>query len=95
MDGSKYGKYIITDIKPNLKVPEFRGADLTKVDWSTQFLYLDEEVIKDGFYFECIWLGEAAPSPEGANPHTHDSLSKRWLVGEFFRRIRVPVDLVF
>jgi hypothetical protein len=72
MDGSKYGKYIITQTKPNQKVPEFRGQDLTKVDWSTQFLYLDDEVIKDSFYFECIWFWEADPSPMGAGPHTHD-----------------------
>jgi len=65
---SKYGKYIITQTKPNLKVPEFRGQDLTKVDWSTQFLYLDDEVIKGSFYFECIWMWEADPSPVGAEP---------------------------
>ena len=56
MDTSKYGKYIITKTKPDLKVPEFRGEDLTKVDWSTQFLYLDDDVIKGSSYFECIWL---------------------------------------
>ena len=72
MADSKYGKYIITETKPNQKVPEFRGPDLTKVDWSTQFLYLDDDVIKDSIYFECIWIWAADPSPVGANPHTHD-----------------------
>jgi len=31
MAESKYGKYIVTQTKPNQKVPEFRGQDLTKV----------------------------------------------------------------
>ncbi|HJX12926.1 MAG TPA: hypothetical protein VJ377_05295 [Dehalococcoidales bacterium] len=72
MDKTKYGKYIITTTKPNLAVPAFRGQDLTKVDWSTQTLYLDNEVIKGSNYVECIWLWKADPSPEGASPHTHD-----------------------
>jgi len=56
MAESKYGKYVITQVKPNLKPPEFRGRDLSEGDWSKQFIYLDEEVIKGSPYFECIWF---------------------------------------
>lgn len=72
MDATKYGKYIITTTKPNLAVPLFRGnTDLAKVDWSSQFLYLDDEVIKGANYVECIWLWKP-DTGEGASPHVHD-----------------------
>jgi hypothetical protein len=72
MAEKKYAKNIITTTKPNLAVPLFRGkTDLTKVDWSTQFLYLDDEVLKGSNYVECIWLWKP-DTGAGAEPHVHD-----------------------
>ncbi|MDH5365157.1 MAG: hypothetical protein OEW82_08420 [Dehalococcoidia bacterium] len=91
MDKSKYGKYIITGTKPDVKMPAYRAGFGAEAKWATQFLYLDEDVIKGSFYFECVWLWEPDPSPEGgASPHVHDFNEVLGFCGTNFKN---PSDL--
>ena len=46
MAESKYGKYIITDVKPDLVLPEYRQKATPHPDESTPGLVLDDDIIK-------------------------------------------------
>jgi hypothetical protein len=66
MDDSKYGKYIITELKPDISPG---GEDHLKL------IYLDNEVIEGAFYVECVWIWpglKSYPTKSGAKAHTHD-----------------------
>ena len=64
-------KYIVTEPKKNLVVPEW-GGNLS-AETSTRVMYLDSEVIPGAFYVECVWFWptdkEDKASPE---PHSHE-----------------------
>ncbi|OGO18811.1 MAG: hypothetical protein A2Z15_02640 [Chloroflexi bacterium RBG_16_50_11] len=82
MPKTKYGKYIISE----LKMPKVEAA------WSPpnlgpagkgrggRVLYLDSDVMPGAFYMECVWVmprpANAAPPPGGrrvgTEPHAHD-----------------------
>lgn len=73
MAESKYGKYIITKPKPDLKLPSYRreGADIS-ASGRTDLIYLDDEVIKGAFYVECVWFWPEAGSERPiVEAHTH------------------------
>ena len=61
----KSEKYIVTELaRPDLPLP---------TDKASRVLWLDNEVVKDAFYFECIWFWpRQEPAPDGGEEHTHD-----------------------
>jgi mannose-6-phosphate isomerase-like protein (cupin superfamily) len=72
-DKTKYGKYILTEPKPDTRPPEQRAADAPPgPDMLTQMMLLDDEVIKGAFYTECSWLWKAYPDKVWVKEHTHN-----------------------
>ncbi len=81
MTASKYGKYIVTELKKGIKVPSFRpGEVLEEARPGEQrrmnhVIWMDSEVVPGSFYSECVWffpdrepekLGQTGPEA-----HTH------------------------
>jgi hypothetical protein len=84
MAESKYGKYICTELKKNIKLPGFRSGEILgqappgQRRFMNHVIWMDDEVIPGAFYSECVWfLPDQVPSPErmnkggGPQPHTH------------------------
>ena len=70
MAETKYGKFIITKLKPNIPRTDW-GREASASERMTRVMYLDNEVLKGAFYVECAWFTKA--SDEAAPlPHTHD-----------------------
>jgi hypothetical protein len=81
MADSKYGKYIVSELKmPAVEAewsPPLSAAGKGK---GGRVLYLDNDVVEGAFYTECVWVlprpaGVASRGPEknvGTEPHTHD-----------------------
>jgi hypothetical protein len=65
MAESKYGKYIITELKPGIPAGDKAHSKL---------IYLDDEVIKGAFYVECAWIWPGCEFYPSSKPeaHTHD-----------------------
>jgi len=80
MAESKYGKYIITELKTPSKLSVSRqGPAPTRIrkpgeGGRIQLLYLDNEIIEGAFYVECVWIlpGPGYPGTAEPNPHAHD-----------------------
>ena len=69
MAESKYGKYIVSE----LKVPESKqniAAQYAK--YATRILWLDDKVVEGAFHMNTAWYLKAAETLENA-PHVHDS----------------------
>jgi hypothetical protein len=75
-DTSKYGKYIVTELKQNILEADWtpkgiKGASKGK---GGRVLFLDSEVVPGAFYVETVWLyphpGASAGVP--TEPHKHD-----------------------
>ena len=67
----KLGKYIVTNPKQNLVVPEW-GGNLS-AERSTRVMYLDSEVIPGAFYVECVWFWPTEQKDTSSpDPHTHE-----------------------
>jgi len=65
-----HGKYVVTQPKEKIVVPEWGGA-LSK-ETSTRVMYLDSEVIKGAFYVECVWFWPTpTPDQKSPDPHAH------------------------
>ena len=72
MAETKYGKYIVTEMKPDLKLPSFSvQPEESPAGRATRVLYLDNEVIKGAFYVSCSWFWRGNDWV-GAEAHTHD-----------------------
>jgi mannose-6-phosphate isomerase-like protein (cupin superfamily) len=72
-DRTKYGKYILTEPKPDTRPPEQRREDAPPgPDMLTQMMLLDDEVIKGAFYTECSWLWKAYPDKVWVKEHAHN-----------------------
>lgn len=72
MAESKYGRYIITDTKPDLKLPAYRSASVAApAELQTRLIYLDDDVIKGAFYTECVWFWQGYDQIR-VEAHTHD-----------------------
>ena len=72
MTETKYGKYIITERKADIKLPEYRrGSMEAPADMATLTAYLDDEVIKGAFYVECVWFWKGTDIV-GVEAHEHD-----------------------
>lgn len=84
MAESKYSKYIVTELKKNIKLPSFRpGENLEEAKPGERrvmnhVIWMDSEVVPGSFYSECVWF--FPPTPEqaklmgkggGPQAHTH------------------------
>ena len=67
MTESKYGKYIITE----LKTPEFAPEFVSRyAEFATRILWMDSNVVEGAFQMNCSWY--LKPSTHGAEGHKHD-----------------------
>ena len=69
MSGSKYGKYVVTD----LVVPEEKKkieADYSK--YAKRILWMDENVVEGAFHMNTAWYLKEATTLED-KPHVHDA----------------------
>lgn len=71
MAESKYGKYIITEMKPDVILPEFRKKAVFAPDEATFALVLDDDVVKGSLYVECAWFWKL-PKESIVPTHSHD-----------------------
>jgi hypothetical protein len=76
MQKTKYGKYIVTEIKRNIVEAPWNPPQPTAgKNTGGRFLFLDSEVVEGAFYMECTWV---LPRPKedlsrgGASAHIHD-----------------------
>jgi hypothetical protein len=86
MSGSKYGKYVITD----LVLPEEKKkieADYSK--YAKRILWMDENVVEGAFHMNTAWFLNAAETLED-KPHVHDTDE---IIGFFGNDPRNPYDL--
>jgi hypothetical protein len=82
MAESRYGKYIVTELKRNIvEAPWSPPASEAGKGRSGRILFLDSELVPGAFYVECVWIippqgksPETEDRPRGAavKPHTHD-----------------------
>ena len=78
MTESKYGKYIVSKMKPTFVSAPWapKAKDVgDNGDKMTRMAWLDDEVIKGAFYVECVWFwpwhGPYDPDA-GPRAHKHD-----------------------
>ena len=85
MNQSKYGKYIITESKPDIFLPSYRSEAKPEPAAQepakgqsrhrkrpTRLMWLDSAAIPGAFYSECVWIWPDCASVEGAaKAHTH------------------------
>ena len=71
MAETKYGKYIVTQPKPNVP-PKLWGSGDIGTDRVARIVYLDGEYPKGAYYLECLWLYKKSPEGQIHTPHTHD-----------------------
>lgn len=87
MAESKYGKYIVTDLKKNIKIPSFRPGEVLEPAKPGEkrrmnhVIWMDGDVVPGSFYSECVWFfPDKDLSPEqlakiskggGPEAHTH------------------------
>ncbi|MGD9142318.1 MAG: hypothetical protein PVG61_00575 [Dehalococcoidia bacterium] len=67
MTESKYGKYVVTELKTPDFSPEFVSRYKT---FATRILWVDKNVVDGAFQMNCSWY--LKHSPRGAGSHTHD-----------------------
>jgi len=86
MADSKYGKYIVTE----LKVPPEKqkiAAEYSK--YATRILWMDENVVDGAFHMNTAWYLKSATTVE-SNPHVHDTDE---IIGFFGSNSQDPYDL--
>ena len=89
MDNSKYGKYIVTQLKtPRHMTPE-HNANYAK--WAKRILYLDDDLIKGAFQMNCSWyLRPPDIKTSESQAHSHDGDE---IIGFFSNNPEKPYDL--
>jgi hypothetical protein len=75
MSDNKYGKYIITELKPKREIAPW--TKMINPEELTTVLYLDDEVVKGAFYTEVAWFwprtqADLAKDDVDVTPHKHD-----------------------
>jgi len=86
MADSRYGKYIITE----LKIPEEKqkiAAAYSK--YATRILWMDENVVEGAFHMNTAWYLKATTTLE-STPHVHDTDE---IIGFFGSDPQHPYDL--
>jgi hypothetical protein len=76
MDGTKYGKYIVTQLKPNIDEASWTNpVQAAGKGRGGRVLFLDSEVVPGAFYVEVAYGGPQKIKQEPrsvASPHKHD-----------------------
>ena len=78
MAESKYGKYIITELKSSSKSSTTRQIspdDIAGMKSHLKLLYLDDDILQGALYVECVWIwpgSEYYPTKAEPNAHAHD-----------------------
>ena len=85
MAKSKYGKYIITDMKSMSSSPE---AEERYAEFAKRILWMDEDVVEGAFQMNCSWY--LKPTTTGPKSHTHDADE---IIGFFGSNPDDPYDL--
>jgi len=86
MPKSKYGKYVVTE----LKIPEEKkkiAAAYSK--YARRILWMDEDVVDGAFHMNTAWYLKAAETLENV-PHVHDTDE---IIGFFGSNANDPYDL--
>ena len=86
MSGTKYGKYIITELK---EPPEKKKIAVDYAKYATRILWLDENVVEGAFHMNTAWYLNAATTLEDI-PHVHDTDE---IIGFFGNDSSNPYDL--
>lgn len=72
MAGLKYSKNIVTGVRPDLQLAEFRIKTNEFVPgMETRLLHLDEATIKGSFYISCFWFWKGSEIVL-VQPHVHE-----------------------
>jgi hypothetical protein len=86
MSASKYGKYVVTE----LKMPEEKkriNKEYSK--YATRILWMDEDVVPGAFHMNTSWFHTAAAALESkSHVHDHDEI-----IGFFSNDAKKPWDL--
>ena len=71
-DGTKYGKYIISNDSGRPQHDSRENEEFTAAlpDISVRLAYLDDKVVNGSFYAECMWFHTATDAI--VEPHAHD-----------------------
>jgi hypothetical protein len=77
MADSKYGKYIVTELKKDIvEAPWNPPPSEVGRNRGGRVLFLDNEVVEGAHYLECVWMmprpAGSAPVKATVEPHTHD-----------------------
>ncbi len=72
----KHAKYIVTDVKQDMKLPQYRigalKAQQRPAGQSTRVMWLDDQVVPGAFYTECVWFLPGMGSEKATvEAHTH------------------------
>ena len=74
-DGTKYGKYIVTELNKNIvEAPWSPPMQPVAQGQTGRVLYLDDETVPGAFYVETVWIypRKESSNKRGAQAHTHD-----------------------
>lgn len=69
MLGTKFGKYIITELKPKMRAS---WEPVVKPEESMPILFLDNSVVKGAFYVESSWTLPPFADKTHGEAHKHD-----------------------
>jgi quercetin dioxygenase-like cupin family protein len=86
MSESKFGKYIVTDLKSPYD-EEFNAA---YAKWATRVLWIDEKVVEGSFQMNVSWYLKPQTGQEPLPAHSHDSSE---IIGFFGNNHEDPYDL--
>ena len=86
MSESKFGKYIVTDLKTPYSA-EFNAA---YAKWATRVLWMDEKVVEGSFQMNVSWYLKPQTGQEPLPAHSHDSSE---IIGFFGNNHEDPYDL--
>ncbi len=72
----KTSKYIVTDVKRDIKLPSHRSEAERVMDGTggmpTRVMWLDDDVVPGAFYTEAVWIWpHCAGEKPAAPPHAH------------------------
>jgi hypothetical protein len=86
MSASKYGKYIVTELKTDFS-EEF-NAEYGK--WATRVLWMDNKVVEGAFQMNISWYLRPQTGQQPLQAHTHDPDE---IIGFFGNNSEDPYDL--
>jgi hypothetical protein len=86
MSESKFGKYIVTDLKSPYDA-EFNAA---YAKWATRVLWIDDKVVEGAFQMNVSWYLKPQTGQEPLPAHSHDESE---IIGFFGNNHEDPHDL--